>query len=101
MLKKPIVLIETHFSKVNDPRIGHGRIDIRECWSTSNLDYLCLIRGVDSWVGLKSIAMVICTRIIGEKETKEVRARHNWPDGLTFLPGPLCVRLLPHRNPGW
>ena len=52
---------------------GHGRIDIRECWSTSKPAYLCLIRGVERWVGLQSIAMVICTRIIGEKETKEVR----------------------------
>jgi predicted transposase YbfD/YdcC len=80
---------------------GHGRIDIRECWSTSNPDYLCLIRGVDSWVGLKSIAMVICTRIIGEKETKEVRyfitslpsnaerilyaVRKHWGSGMNFI----------------
>jgi len=52
---------------------GHGRIDIRECWSTSNPEYLALVRGFKNWAGLKSIAMVICTRIIGDKETKYVR----------------------------
>lgn len=52
---------------------GHGRIDIRECWSTSNLDYLRLIRGLENWVGLRSIAMVTCTRIIGDKVTKSTR----------------------------
>jgi predicted transposase YbfD/YdcC len=52
---------------------GHGRIDIRECWSTSNPAYLNLIRGLGNWLGLKSIALVICTRIIGEKETKHIR----------------------------
>ena len=52
---------------------GHGRIDVRECWSTSNPAYLRLIRGVENWIGLRSIAMVICTRIIGDRVTKSVR----------------------------
>ena len=46
---------------------------MRECWSTSNPEYLNLIRGAPNWVGLRSIAMVISTRIIDEKETKAVR----------------------------
>ncbi len=52
---------------------GHGRIDVRECWSTSNPEYLHLIRNVQNWTGLKSIAMVVCTRILDTKETKHVR----------------------------
>lgn len=52
---------------------GHGRIDIRECWSTSNPEYLALLRGFKNWPGLKSIAMVVCTRIIADEETKNVR----------------------------
>jgi len=52
---------------------GHGRIDVRECWSTSNPEYLHLIRNVQNWTGIKSIAMVVCTRIIENKETKHVR----------------------------
>jgi predicted transposase YbfD/YdcC len=51
---------------------GHGRIEIRECWSTSNPGYLKLIRDHQNWAGLKSIAMVISTRIINEVETQQV-----------------------------
>ena len=51
----------------------HGRIDVRECWSTSNPEYLQLIRNVENWAGLQSIAMVICTRIIAEKKTQHIR----------------------------
>jgi predicted transposase YbfD/YdcC len=52
---------------------GHGRIEVRECWSTSNPEYLNLIRNLQNWIGLKSIAMIVCTRIIENKETKHVR----------------------------
>lgn len=45
---------------------------MRECWSTSNPEYLKLIRGVENWLGLQSICMVICTRIIAGQETKQV-----------------------------
>lgn len=51
----------------------HGRIEVRECWSTSNPEYLNLIRGRQDWLGLQSIAMVSGTRIINGKETKRVR----------------------------
>jgi len=51
----------------------HGRIEVRECWSTSNPQYLDLLRGRQDWMGLKSIAMVLATRIIDGKETKKVR----------------------------
>ena len=52
---------------------GHGRMEVRECWSTSNLACLNLIRGLENWAGLQSIAMLICTRSTAEKETKHVR----------------------------
>ena len=52
---------------------GHGRLEVRECWSTSNPDYLNLIRHREDWIGLRSIAMVVATRIIDGKETKKVR----------------------------
>ncbi|HEX6033824.1 MAG TPA: ISAs1 family transposase [Anaerolineales bacterium] len=51
----------------------HGRIEVRECWSTSNPEYLNLIRGRQDWMGLQSIAMLVNTRIIEGKETKRVR----------------------------
>lgn len=52
---------------------GHGRIEIRECWSTSKTEHLNLIRDTQNWVSLKSIAMIVSTRIIDGKETKAVR----------------------------
>ena len=51
----------------------HGRIEVRECWSTSNPEYLNLLRGRQDWAGLKSIAIVVSTRIIKGKSTKRVR----------------------------
>jgi predicted transposase YbfD/YdcC len=51
----------------------HGRIEVRECWSTSNPEYLDLIRGRPDWMGLQSIAMIVGTRILGGKQTKKVR----------------------------
>jgi len=51
----------------------HGRIEVRECWSTSNPDYLNLIRERENWRELKSVAMVMATRILDGKETKKVR----------------------------
>lgn len=59
-----------HYQEVHK---GHGRIEIRECWSTSNLGYLKLIRGRENWVGLQSIAMIACTRIIAGQESRDVR----------------------------
>ena len=52
---------------------GHGRIDLRECWCTSNPEYLNLIRNSQNWAGLKSIAMVVSTRIMDGQETRHVR----------------------------
>lgn len=59
------------YAKTTDS--GHGRIDIRECWSTSNPEYLKMIRNVENWAALQSITMIISTRIIGEERTKHVR----------------------------
>ena len=52
---------------------GHGRIDIRECWTTSNPAYLKLIRNVENWTAFQTIVMMVCTRIIGDQETQETR----------------------------
>jgi predicted transposase YbfD/YdcC len=52
---------------------GHGRIEIRECWSTSDLEYVHHLRGYGKWKQLHSIAVVVSTRIIQGVETKQVR----------------------------
>jgi predicted transposase YbfD/YdcC len=61
------------FDYIKTVNKGHGRIDVRECWSTSNPEYLNLIRNVQDWMGLQSIAMIVCTRIIGDTQTKQIR----------------------------
>lgn len=52
---------------------GHGRIEIGECWSTSNPEYLNLTRHLHNWAGLKSIVRVVSTRIIDSKVSKDTR----------------------------
>lgn len=59
-----------HHQEVNK---GHGRIEVRECWSTSDPAYLNLIRDRENWGGLRSIAMVVSTRVIGDKQTQKTR----------------------------
>jgi predicted transposase YbfD/YdcC len=59
-----------HHQEVNK---GHGRIEVRECWSTSDSAYLNLIRDKDNWTALRSIAMVVSTRSVAGKQTRKVR----------------------------
>ena len=53
---------------------GHGRIEIRECWSISDPEYLQSLKGASKWKGLRSIAMVTSTRITDKRTT--VRNRY-------------------------
>lgn len=48
---------------------GHGRIEVRECWSTSDPEYLKYIATLAEWRGLQSIAMVESKRRIGDETT--------------------------------
>ena len=52
---------------------GHGRIEVRECWSISDAEYLQRLKGASKWKGLQSIAMVVSTRITNEKTTTKTR----------------------------
>jgi predicted transposase YbfD/YdcC len=52
---------------------GHGRIEIRECWTTSNADYLPYIPNLSKWKGLQTIVMVKAERRLGEVKTTETR----------------------------
>jgi len=52
---------------------GHGRIEIRECWTTSDPDYLQYIAELSEWKGLKSIVMVKSQRRIGEESSTQCR----------------------------
>jgi predicted transposase YbfD/YdcC len=48
---------------------GHGRIEIRECWSTSDPEYLNYIGTLAEWQGLQSIAMIQTERQLGNQTT--------------------------------
>ena len=50
---------------------GHGRIETRKFWTTSNIDWL--ITHHPNWKNLKSIGVVEATRKIGSKKTTERR----------------------------
>ena len=49
---------------------GHGRIEIRECWATSEIDWL---DSKNNWSGLCSIIKIKSTRIEKDKESQEIR----------------------------
>jgi predicted transposase YbfD/YdcC len=52
---------------------GHGRIDVRECWATSDPEYLDNIGQANKWANLKSIVMIVRRRIIDGEETIKTR----------------------------
>jgi predicted transposase YbfD/YdcC len=52
---------------------GHGRIETRECWTTSDSGYLEYIATLAEWRGLQSIAMVKTVRRTGEEVTTTCR----------------------------
>lgn len=52
---------------------GHGRIEIRECWTISDPEYLVYIRNLSAWKDLQTIVMVKSERRIGQKSSTKVR----------------------------
>lgn len=51
----------------------HGRIEIRECWSTADPEYLQYIASFADWQSLQSIAMIRAERRTGEDRTVKRR----------------------------
>mgnify|MGYP006292119217 FL=1 len=49
---------------------GHGRIEIRECWTISDPDYLAMIANHTEWKGLQTVIRVRAKRLM-DIETKE------------------------------
>lgn len=52
----------------------HGRIEIRQCWTTSDPEYLQYIASFAGWKGLQSLGMIQAERRIGEE--KGVKQRY-------------------------
>ena len=62
---------EAPYDYHKDVKKGHGRIEVRECWTTSDPEYLERIGQAKKWASLKSIVMIVRKRIIvGEKTVK-------------------------------
>jgi predicted transposase YbfD/YdcC len=56
-----------------DVNKGHGRLETRQCWSTSDPDYLKYIATLAEWQDLRSIAMIQAERQCGEENTASRR----------------------------
>ncbi len=52
---------------------GHGRIETRECWTTSHPDYLRYLPDLSAWKGLQTIVMVKAERRLDQERTIKVR----------------------------
>lgn len=52
---------------------GHGRIEIRECWTLADPEFLEYLRHRDAWPKLHAVAMVRAERRIGTKRSRETR----------------------------
>jgi predicted transposase YbfD/YdcC len=52
---------------------GHGRIEIRERWTTSDPDYFPFLRNTSAWANLRTLAMVRAERRHADKVSLEVR----------------------------
>ena len=61
----------THARKVDD---NHGRLEIRECWATSNAECLDYLRGRENWKALNTLARIRSERRIDDKV--EIKTRY-------------------------
>jgi predicted transposase YbfD/YdcC len=52
---------------------SHGRVDIRECWTIWNPDYLFYLRNRSDWANLQTLVMVKRERRLGGKIETEVK----------------------------
>ena len=52
---------------------GHGRIELRECWTLADPEFLDYLRHRDAWPKLQAVAMVRAERRIGTKRSHETR----------------------------
>ena len=52
---------------------SHGRIETRECWVTSDPEYINYIDPEGSWQKLRSLAIIKATRCIKEETSSQIR----------------------------
>lgn len=52
---------------------NHGRIEIRDCWTTSHPDYFPFLRNGTDWANLRTLVMIRAERRLPEKTSIEYR----------------------------
>ena len=52
---------------------GHGRIEIRECWTLSDPACLAMLEGWEDWSGLQTVVCIRAQRRVGDQITREER----------------------------
>ena len=52
---------------------GHGRVEVRECWTLSDPTCIAMLDGWQNWSNLKTVARVRSQRHIGAQNTTEER----------------------------
>lgn len=52
---------------------GHGRVDVRQCWTISDPTFLRDLRHADAWPQLRSVALIRATRQTSTTTTVETR----------------------------
>lgn len=52
---------------------GHGRIEIRQCWTISDPSCIAMLAGWEDWANLRTVVRVEAERQVGATRTTEVR----------------------------
>jgi predicted transposase YbfD/YdcC len=52
---------------------GHGRLEVRRCWTISEPEHIAYLAAEERWPGLRSIGMIEAERTVGEATTRETR----------------------------
>ncbi len=63
----------TPYAYAKEVKKGHGRIDVRACWTTSAPEYLESVGQAQKWANLQSFVMLVRKRIIDGQETIKTR----------------------------
>ncbi len=64
--------VDTDYDRTTDG--NHGRIETRQCWTTSDPEYLAYITSLGDWPGLQSIGMIEAKR--STKEGTSLKRRY-------------------------
>ena len=73
------------FDHVKTVEKGHGRIEIRECWTISDPTVLCHLRAYEKWANLQTVSRIRAQRWIGDEKSSEDR----YP--IASLTGASCI----------